>query len=108
MFDHFFRILNRNQLDAELSNLFRRWEPMAQERADFVGWAWVVAAAADVSACESPSHAAELLRVERDLAHRQLAEKLHMTSSIDLHLVSKRMFLDWLAGELVRERAVAA
>ena len=36
-----------------------------------------------------------------------LAERLHTTSSVDLNLVSKRMFLDWLSAELVRERAAA-
>lgn len=107
MFDQGFQILNRTELDAELSNLFRRWDASPQERAEFVGWAWVVAAAADFSAMENRSIASELLRSERDLAHAMLAEKLHHTCSVDLHLVSKRMFLDWLAGELLRERAAA-
>ena len=107
MLEQFFQILNRTQVDAELANLFRRWEASPQDRADFVGWAWVVAAAADLAACENPPNASALLRIERDVIHRLLAERLHSTSSIDLQLVSKRMFLDWLAGELVRERAAA-
>lgn len=107
VFNQGFQILNRMELDAELSTLFRRWDASPQERAEFVGWAWVVAAAADFSAAESRATAAELLRAERDVTHRLLAERLHATSSVDLHLVSKRMFLDWLSAELVRERAAA-
>ena len=102
-----FQILNRTELDAELANLFRRWDATPQERAEFVGWAWVVAAAADMAATENRSNASALLRSERDSTHQQLAEKLHNTSSVDLFLVSKRMFLDWIAGELLRERAAA-
>ncbi|MDP1827259.1 MAG: hypothetical protein Q8L48_28555 [Archangium sp.] len=107
MFDQGFQILKRTELDAELSNLFRRWDAAPQERAEFVGWAWVVAASADFSAMENRAIASELLRSERDLIHAKLTEKLHSTSSIDLHLVSRRMFLDWLAGELLRERVAA-
>ena len=62
---------------------------------------------ADFSATESREVAAQLLRTERDGIHRLLAEKLHATSSVDLCLVSKRMFLDWLSAELVRVRAAA-
>lgn len=107
MFDQGFRILSRHQLDAQLATLFRRWDAPPQERAEFVGWAWIVAASADVSAAQSPATAAALLRAERDLTHRLLAERLHTTSSVDLHLVSKRMFLDWLADQLPLERAAA-
>ena len=107
MFDQGFQILNRTELDAELATLFRRWDATPQERAEFVGWAWVVAAAADFSATESREVAATLLRTERDVIHRLLAQRLHTTSSIDLYLVSKRMFLDWLSAELVRVRAAA-
>ncbi len=107
MLDEDFQILSRTELDVELSHLFRRWDATAQERAEFVGWAWVVAAAADMSAIESRATASAMLRQERDLAHRLLAENLHSNSTIDLYLVSKRMFLDWLAGELLHERAAA-
>jgi hypothetical protein len=106
-FEQGFQILNRTELDAELSTLFRRWDPSPEQRADFVGWAWVVAAAADFCASENRATAAALLRIERDLTHRLLSERLHTTSSVDLNLVSKRMFLDWVSAELVRERAAA-
>ena len=56
---------------------------------------------------ENRATASALLRAERDLVHQQLAQKLHTTSSVDLHLVTKRMFLDWLATQLLRERAAA-
>lgn len=107
MFDQGFRILSRHQLDAQLATLFRRWDAAPQERAEFVGWAWIVAAAADVASAENPAMAASLLRAERDLTHQLLAERLHTTSSVDLHLVSKRMFLDWLASHLLPARAAA-
>jgi hypothetical protein len=107
MFNQGFQMLSRTELDAELSNLFRRWDATPEQRAEFVGWAWVVAAAADLAASESTPDAATLLRTERDKTHALIAQRLHETASVDLFLVSKRMFLDWLAGELVRERAAA-
>jgi hypothetical protein len=107
MIDQGFQILSRTELDAELANLFRRWDASPEQRAEFVSWAWVVAAAADLAATDSPSDAATLLRTERDKTHAMLAERLHQTSSVDLFLVSKRMFLDWLAGELASARAAA-
>ena len=105
--DQGFRSLSRNDLDIELATLFRRWDASPQERAEFVGWAWIVAAAADFSASENRESASTLLRAERDVIHQQLAVKLHNTSSIDLELVSKRMFLDWLAFQLLHERVAA-
>ena len=107
MFEQDFQILSRTELDVELSLLFRRWDATPQERAEFVGWAWVVAAAADMSATEDRASASTLLRHERDLTHQLLAERLHTRSTIDLYLVSKRMFLDWLSAELLHERAAA-
>lgn len=107
MVDQGFQILSRTQLDAELANLFRRWDATPEERGEFVSWAWVVAAAADFAASEDRGMASKLICTERDLAHRLLAERLHETSTVDLFLVSKRMFLDWLAGELLRGRAAA-
>lgn len=111
MFDQGLQILSRGALEVEFASLFRRWDATAQQRADFVGWALAVATAADFYAVERPDRAAVLVRHERDLAHQLIAERLHATSSIDLSLVSKRMFLDWLAAQLARERvdvAVAA
>ena len=107
MFAQGFQILSRIDLDAELSTLFHRWDATPQERAEFVSWAWVVAAVADVSALEHRDAAAALLRKERDAIHQQLAERLHSTSSVDLELVSKRMFLDWLSSQLLQERVAA-
>lgn len=105
--DQDFRILSRNELDAQLAELFRRWNAEPLQRAEFVGWAWIVAAAADVTAIENPAALVGLLRAERELTHQQLAERLTTNSSIDLHLVSKRMFLDWLSAQLLRDRKAA-
>lgn len=107
MFDQSFQMLSRNELDVQLATLFRRWDASPQQRAEFVSWAWVVASAADITAQESPVAASELLRQNCEQVHTQLAEKLHSCASVDLELVSKRMFLDWLASELVVERIAA-
>mgnify|MGYP001589953549 FL=1 len=101
MFDQGFQLLRRTDLDAALSDLFRGWDPSPQERAEFVGWAWVVAAGVDRSAIEN-RFAPDLLRRARGETN---AEELGATSSTALHLVSKHRFLDWLAGALPRERA---
>ncbi len=108
MFDQGLQILSRTEVDAQFATLFRRWDATPQQRSDFKGWAMVVASAADFYAMERPDRAAVLVRHERDLAHSLIAEKLHATSTIDLFLVSKRMFLDWLADQLGRERVAAA
>lgn len=107
MFDQGFHLLSRNELDVELSTIFRHWDASPNERAAFVGWAWTVAAASDLSATENRVQAAALLRQERDVLGRQLAVTLHEKSTIDLELVSRRMFLDWLQARLVAERAAA-
>jgi hypothetical protein len=102
-----FQFLNRDQLDLQLSAVFRHWEATTLERADFIGWAWVVAGAADHSASEDRAQAVAQLREERDALHRELAETLLRTSLIDLRLISQRMFLDWLA-ELLESARIAA
>lgn len=107
MFDQGFQILNRTALDAQLATLFRRWDASPEERANFVNWAWVVAAAADLSASEHRNAASGVVRSERDKIHKLLSEKLQHSSSIDLQLVSKRMFLDWLSDQLDEERVAA-
>jgi hypothetical protein len=107
MFDQDFRLLSRNELDAELSRLFRRWDASPLQRAEFVGWAWIVAAAADVTASEQAEALRGLLGAERELADRQLADHLTHSTSVDLYLVSKRMFLDWLGAQLAGERRAA-
>lgn len=105
--DQDFRLLSRNELDAQLAQLFQRWNAEPLQRAEFVGWAWIVAAAADVTAVENPGALAGLLTAERELTHQLLAERLTSSSTIDLHLVSKRMFLDWLSARLLPERKAA-
>ena len=107
MFDQDFRLLSRNELDAELSRLFRRWDASPLQRAEFVGWAWIVAAAADATATEKPDALRGLLSAEREQADQQLALHLTHSTSVDLYLVSKRMFLDWLGTQLVKERRAA-
>ena len=108
VFNQGFQILNRMELDAELSTLFRRWDASPQERAEFVGWAWVVASASDFSASENRGAAAALLRDERDALHRLVTNQLLNTSHVNLELVSRRMFLDWLQERLGEPKSVAA
>lgn len=107
MLEQDFHILQRTRLDVQLSNLFRNWDASATARAEFVRWAWQVAEAADVAAAEDRDLAAALMRKERDITHAQLAARLHATSTVDLVLVNKRMFLDWLADAVLSERAAA-
>ncbi len=107
MFDQDFKLLTRNALDVELALIFRHWDATPVQRAEFVGWAWVVAATADFSASENRSAAAELLRDERANLLRVLSERCVNTSEVSLELVSKRMFIDWLAGVLGADRVAA-
>lgn len=107
MLEQDFYILQRTRLDLELSNVFRTWDAPPAARAEFVRWAWQVAEAADLAAAQDREIAAALMRKERDITHAQLAARLHATSTIDLALVSRRMFLDWLAGTLLKERVAA-
>ncbi len=100
MFNQGFHLLSRNDLDVQLSTLFRHWDANPTERAEFVGWAWVVASAADFSATENRAHAAALLRDECSALHRTLSDGLHERSTMSLEMVSTRMFLDWLAHKL--------
>ena len=102
MLEQTFQILQRTRLDLQLSNLFRNWDASPTVRAEFVRWAWQVAEAADVAASEDRDLAAALMRKERGLAAR-----LPATSSIDSVLVNKRLFLDWLAGAILKESAAA-
>lgn len=110
MFDQLqdFQFLRRVDLDRQLSSIFRHWDPPPMERAEFVGWAWVVAAASDFSASESPRAAVDQLRSERDLVNQEIVNKCVSTASVDLALVSKRMFLEWLSGQLVASARLAA
>jgi hypothetical protein len=102
-FEHF----RRDELDLQLSAIFRHWEATTLERAEFIGWAWVVAGAADQSARDDRSQAVTQLRQERDTLHTELAEMLLRTSLVNLRLISQRMFLDWLAERLEASRAAA-
>lgn len=107
-YDQHFQFIRRTDLDQQLSTIFRHWDASPLERAEFVGWAWVVAAASDFSArTEDPFRAMEQVRKERDEVHRALAHKLHETALVDLALVSRRMFLDWLCSEIGTARAAA-
>jgi hypothetical protein len=102
-----FEHLDRDALDLQLSAIFRHWEATILERAEFIGWAWVVAGAADHSASEDRAQAVTQLREERDAIHSSLAETLMRTSLVNLRLISQRMFLDWLAERLDASRAAA-
>lgn len=105
MVDQGFQILSRTGLDAQLATLFRRWDASPEERAEFVSWAWVVAASADSNARLDREVASKELHAVRESVHQLLADGLHTRSSVDLKLVSKYMFLDWLSEELQPARA---
>lgn len=102
-----FQHLDQSQLDLQLEAIFRHWEATGLQRAEFIGWAWVVAAAADHSASQCQEMAVDQLRRERDQLHHELTDRLMKTSVVNLRLVSQRMFLDWLATQLEPARAAA-
>lgn len=107
MFQQGFQFLSRTELDAQLASIFRHWDAHPLERAEFVGWAWVVASACDYS-IGADRHQAELdLRGERDAIHVAIADGLVKTSHLDAKLASKRMFLEWLLGRIQSVRAAA-
>ena len=105
MVDQGFQILSRTGLDEQLATLFRRWDASPDERAEFVSWAWVVAATADSSARRDRDAASKELCSVRESIRQLLAEGLHSRTSVDLRLVSKYMFLEWLSGEILPARA---
>lgn len=107
-FDQDFHLLRRTDLDKQLSSLFRYWDAEPMERAEFVGWAWVVAAASDFSAHESPSAAIDQLRAERDTIHQQIVGKVVESASVDLSLVTRRMYIEWLMKEIASAAKIAA
>lgn len=108
IYDQHFQFIRRTDLDRQLSTIFRHWDATPLQRAEFVGWAWVVAAASDfVARTEDAGRAMDQVKIERDEVLRVLSEKLVQTAIVDLQLVSKRMFLDWLCSEIATARAAA-
>lgn len=107
MFDQGFNFLSRTELDVQLSTIFRHWDASPLERAEFVGWAWVVASACDYSAVNDRSQAEVDLRAERDTIHSDIATELMQTAKVNTVLASKRMFLEWLMGRVQHARMAA-
>ena len=102
-----FQILRRQDLDLELANLLGRWDGTPEQHHSFITWAMAIAQAAERSALEDAELTAENLRIERDFAHRLIAEQACRAAVIDLELVSRRMFFDWLRVELQPRRLAA-
>lgn len=102
-----FQILRSQDLDLELENLLGRWDGTPEQHLSFVAWAMEIAQSAEHSALEDAELAAETLRIERDFTHRLIAEQACRAAVIDLELVSRRMFFDWLRVELQPRRLAA-
>ena len=102
-----FQILRSQDLDLELANLLGRWDGTPEQHLSFITWAMETAKAAERSALEDAELTAENLRSERDFAHRLIAEQACRAAVIDLELVSRRMFFDWLRVELQPRRLAA-
>ena len=102
-----FQLLLAHDLDLELANILSRWDGTPDEHLAFIDWAMEIASAAERTALQDPELAAEQLRAERDFAHRMLAEQACRAGIIDLELVSRRMFFDWLRLELQPRRLAA-
>lgn len=92
--------LDSRQLEQRLSQITSRWDASDEQLDTFRGWAYLVAAASDACAAEEPFAASELLAGEYAQLHEQIVEGLLMTSVIDLDLVSRRAFVEYLIGEL--------
>lgn len=101
------QLLRPHDLQVQLAKILSRWDATPEERLAFLDWAMDVAAEAELMATESPARAAQALRSERDFAHGRIAEQLLRFSTIDLQLVSKRTFFEYLSGELEPRRQAA-
>ncbi len=92
--------LNTKQLEQRLMQILGRWDASDEQVENFRGWAYIVAAASDACAAEEPWACSELLAGEYEQLHQQIVEGLITTSVIDLDLVSRRAFVEFLIGEL--------
>lgn len=107
-YDQHFEFIRRTDLDQQLSTIFRHWDASPLQRAEFVGWAWVVAAASDfVARTEDAGRAMDQVKIEREEVLKVITETLMQTAIVDLQLVARRMFLDWLCSEIATARAAA-
>ncbi len=107
MFQTRLKLLHSRDLDAQLTKILARWDGTPEEHLAFIDWAVEVAMEAELAATEDLGRAVRALRSERDFTHGRIAEQLLRTSTIDLKLVSKRTFFEWLSGELEPRRQAA-
>lgn len=91
--------LNETAVEHELQLIFRLWDGSEEEMAAFRSWAHALAAACDGEDC-----ALELQQEQRAL-HAKLAESAIRQANLDLELVSRRFFMEWLSSEVSPRRA---
>ncbi len=84
----------KSAVEHELQLIFRLWDATEEETAAFRAWAHALAAA-----CEGEDCAQELEQEHRAL-HARLAENAIARANLDLELVSRRFFMEWLSSAL--------
>lgn len=91
--------LSESAVEHELQLIFRLWDATEEEAAAFRAWAQALAAACDGEDC------AQELKQEKRAVHARLAENAIRQANLDLELVSRRFFLEWLSSEVSPRRA---
>lgn len=86
-------------VEHELQLIFRLWDATEEEAVAFRAWAHALAAACDGEDC------AQELKQEQRALHARLAEDAIRQANLDLELVSRRFFMEWLSGEVSPRRA---
>ena len=91
--------LSESAVEHELQLIFRLWDASEEESVAFRAWAHALAAACDGEDC------AQELKQEQRALHAKLAENAIRQANIDLELVSRRFFMEWLCREVSPRRA---
>lgn len=103
-----YNLLQAKFVEQALSGIVSRWDGDAQELEHFRGWAYVIAAVSDTCAADSADDCAMLLDVERQALMSEIAEGLVATSLVNLELVSKKAWLDYLSDALAPQQLARA
>jgi hypothetical protein len=92
--------LSEAAVERELDTIFKHWDALESEREAFRAWAFALSAA-----CDGESESAQELESEHRAIHQSLAEQLIRRATLSLELVSRRAFVEWLAGAVAPPRA---
>ncbi len=92
--------LSEAAVEQELLTIFRHWDASDDEAIAFRAWAHALAAA-----CDGGGEIAQQLHQEKRSLHARLAEDAIRRATLSLELVSRRFFVEWLAGAVGSQRA---